>query len=92
MNLVAKATVRQFKRKKGKKKRRNDNEDTLDFDKPPLLEAVVDWNESDDDQSIDLPDLEEIADTANNKGPEEAAKDEDEIINVFETLTEEEQT
>jgi len=92
LNLVAKATVHQFERKKGKKKRHSDNEDTLDFDELPLLEAVVDWNESDDDQSIDLPDLEEIADTANNKGPEEAAKDEDEIVNVFETLTEEEQT
>ena len=90
LNLVAKATVCQFKRKKGKKKRRSD-EDTPDFDELPLLEAVVDWNESDNDQSMDLPDLEEITDTADDEGPEEAENDEDEIVNVFGTLTEEEQ-
>jgi len=92
LNLVAKATIRQFEKKKGKKKRRSDDDDTPDdFDELPLLVPVDDWNESDNDESMDLSDLEETADLANEEGPEEAANDEEEIVNVFETLTEEEQ-
>jgi len=89
---VAKATIRQFEKEKGKKKRRSDNDDTPNnFNKLPLLVPVDDWNESDDDESMDLPDLEETTDMADEEGPEEAAKDKEEIVNVFETLTEEEQ-
>lgn len=92
---MAKATVCQFERKKGKKKKRTENDDdvTPDFDELPLLEPIeigID-DESDDEDSMDLPDLEEIPDMADKEGPEEAAMDEEEIVNVFETLTEEEQ-
>jgi len=92
LNLVAKATVRQFERKKGTKKRRTEDDDvTPDFDELPLLEPIDVGDESDDEDGMDLTDLEEIPDTADEEGPEEAAKDEEEIVNVFETLTEEEQ-
>src|SRR6266540_5937181 len=95
LNLVAKAMVHQFERKKGKKKKCTENDDDImpDFDELPLLEPIeigID-NESDDEDSMDLPDLEEIPDMADEEGPEEAAMDEEEIVNVFETLTEEEQ-
>ena len=52
--------------------------------------------QSDDEQeNIDEPDLDEIPGLIDigddDDGAEEAAKDEEEIINVFETLTEDEQ-
>jgi hypothetical protein len=94
LNLTAKATIRQFERKKGKKKKRTDDEDEPDFEGLPLLESIdVDNLEDSDDESdeFELPDLEEIPDLANDEGSEEARKDEEEIVNVFETLTIEEQ-
>ena len=62
-----------------------------DFNELPLLQPVDNWNESDNEESINLPNLEDIADMADEEGSEEAAKDQEEIVNIFETLTEEEQ-
>jgi len=73
LNLVAKATVHQFERKKGKKKKCTENDDDImpNFDELPLLEPIeigID-DESDDEDSMDLPDLEEIPDMADEEGP-----------------------
>lgn len=97
LNLTAKATIRQFEKKKGKKKTRKDDDDDPDYNDLPLLESVIVDEESDDecDNAEEDPDQDEIPgliDIDNdNDGAEEAAKDEEEIINVFETLTVEEQ-
>ena len=96
LNLTAKATIRQFERKKGKKKTRTEDNDDPDFDDLPLLESVIADDESDDDGSNagEEPDDSEIPgliDIDDDDDGEQAAKDEEEIINVFETLTVEEQ-
>ena len=93
LNLVAKATICQFERKKGQKKRRT-NDETPDFDELPLLEPIgvgLSGESDDDDNNTDLLDLEEITDITDKEGPEEAANNEEEIVNVFEMLTEDEQ-
>jgi len=97
LNLTAKATIRQFERKKGKKKNRNDNENEPDFDELPLLESIIadeDDNsecddagdESDHDDNPALIDIEDAED-----GSDEGVRSKEEIVNVFETLTVEEQ-
>ena len=97
LNLTAKATIRQFEKKKGKKKTRKDNDDDPDYNDLPLLESVIVDEESDDecDNAEEDPDQDEIPGLIDidddDDGAEEAAKDEEEIINVFETLTVEEQ-
>jgi hypothetical protein len=92
LNLTAKATLRQFEKKKGKKKTRTDDEEVPLFDELPLLEPI-DIDEMDDE--LDLADLEDLAGMVDNGDDEsdegKAERDEAEIINVFETLTEEEQ-
>jgi hypothetical protein len=97
LNLTAKATIGQFERKKGKKKTRKDNDGDPDYNNLPLLESVIVNEESDDkcDNTDEEPDQDEIPGLINieddDDGAEEAVKDEEEIINVFETLTVEEQ-
>jgi hypothetical protein len=95
LNLTAKATLRQFEKKKGMKKKRanNDNGEAPDFDDLPLLEPIAE-DDGDSESDSDLPDLEEFAEMIDEgdegeEGIEE--NDEEEIVNVFETLTEEEQ-
>jgi len=96
LNLTAKATIRQFERKKGKKKTRTDDNDDPDFDDLPLLESVIADEESDNDgndvgeepDDLEIPGLIDIDD---NDDGEEAVRDKEEIINVFETLTVDEQ-
>jgi hypothetical protein len=94
LNLTAKATLRQFE-KKGKKKQRTDNDNEIpDFDELPLLEPILHAdNEDSDVDDNDLPELEELeSETIEDEEEEErAARDEEEIVNVFETLTDEEQ-
>jgi hypothetical protein len=92
LNLTAKATIREFERKKGKKKTCTDDNDDPDFDDLPLLESVIAADESDNDGSNmgEEPDDSEIPgliDTDDDGDREEAVNDEEEIINVFETLT-----
>ena len=97
LNLTAKATISQFERKKGKKKTRKDNGDDPDYNDLPLLESIIVDEESEDecDNVDEEPDQDEIPGLIDieddDDGAEEAAKDEEEIINVFETLTIEEQ-
>jgi hypothetical protein len=95
LNLTAKATLRQFEKKKGTKKKRTDTDilETPDFDDLPLLEPIDLDTESDDDWSeTDMPDLEDLPEMMDDNGDEgKEARDEDEIVNVFETLTIEEQ-
>jgi len=97
LNLTAKATIGQFERKKGKKKTRKDNDCDPDYNDLPLLESVIVDEESDDecDNADEEPDQDEIPGLIDieddDDGAEEAVKDEEEIINVFETLTVEEQ-
>jgi hypothetical protein len=91
LNLTAKATLHQFEKKKGKKKNRTDGVDEIpDFDELPLLEPIdADSDNEDDDE--DLPDLEDLTDMVDDEDEEKVVMDEEEIVNVFETLTEEEQ-
>ena len=96
LNLTAKATLRQFEKKKGKKKKRtdNDNSETPDFGDLPLLEPIAENGDSDSESESDLPELEDLAemtDEGDDEEEEKVEKDEEEIVNVFETLTEEEQ-
>ena len=95
LNLTAKATLRQFEKKKGnKKKRTDDKNETPDFDELPLLEPL-DADDEDSDSDVDdndLPELEELSEPIDEeKGEERAASDEKEIVNVFQTMTDEEQ-
>jgi hypothetical protein len=89
LNLTAKATLRQFEKKK-KSKADDDTLDTPDFDDIPLLEPIDDDGESDDDMDMqDLEDLPGLLDEDGDDGKE--SRDEEEIVNVFERLTVEEQ-
>lgn len=89
LNLTAKATLRQFEKRKGKKKKRTENDDS-DFEDLPLL-GLVDAN-SDDEADEELPDLEDLPEIiGDDDDGEKAEMDEEEIVNVFGTLTEEEQ-
>lgn len=64
LNLTAKATIRQFEKKKGNKKKRKDN-DEPDFDGLPLLESIIDDSDSEkiddecdnDDQESDQDEI-----------------------------------
>ncbi len=89
LNLTAKATLCQFEKRKGKKKKRTNNENDPDFNDLPLLKPVDTDSGDEDDEGLpdieDLPDSEMIGDEG-----EKAETDEEEIVNVFETLTEEE--
>jgi hypothetical protein len=88
LNLTAKATLRQFEKKK--KKADNDTLDTPDFNNLPLLEPIDDDTDSDDDMDMqDLEDLPALLEEDDDDGKE--GRDEEEIVNVFERLTEEEQ-
>jgi hypothetical protein len=94
INLTAKATLRQFEKKKGKKTKRTDDDETPIFDDLPLLEPIDVENDSDDSDCEDLEDLEDLAGMIGEDDEDDevkAARDEEEIVNVFETLTEEEQ-
>ncbi len=89
LNLTAKATLRQFEKKK-KRKADDDTLGTPDFDNLPLLEPIDDDSDSDDDMDMqDLEDLPELLEEDDDDGKE--SKDEEEIVNVFERLTVEEQ-
>jgi len=95
LNLTAKATLHQFEKKKGNKKKRTDDEnETPDFDELPLLEPL-DADDEDSDSDVDdndLPELEELSEPIDEEeGEERAASDEKEIVNVFQTMTDEEQ-
>jgi len=94
LNLTAKATLRQFEKKKGNKKKcTDDDNETPDFDELPLLEPLADSEDSDSDvDDNDLPELEELSESIDEEeGEERAARDEEEIVNVFQTMTNEEQ-
>jgi hypothetical protein len=96
INLTAKATLRQFEKKKGKKTKHTDNDETPIFDDLPLLEPIDVENDLDDsDRELDLEDLEDLAGMVGKDDDEDdegkVVRDEEEIVNVFETLTEEEQ-
>ena len=58
-----------------------------------MLEPIGDHDIDDDDSESDLLDLEELLEMIDEEHGEEdkAKKDEGEIVNVFETLTKEEQ-
>ena len=89
LNLTAKATLRQFEKKK-KTKADDDTLDTPDFDNLPLLEPIDDDADSDDDMDMqDLEDLLGLLEEDDDDGKE--GRDKEEIVNVFERLTEEEQ-
>jgi len=96
LNLTAKASIRQFERKKGNQKRRKDNDDEPDFEELPLLESIVAEEEDDelddfidDPHQIEIPGLIDIEEDAED-GSNDAARDKEEIVNVFATLTDEE--
>lgn len=91
LNLVAKATLRQFEKRIGKKKKRTDNNEPSDFDDLPILEPYgADENADDDDFSeSELPDLEDLAIQDDDDG-EKNVRDEEEIVTVFQALTPEE--
>lgn len=96
MNLTAKARICQFERKKGNQKRCKDNDDEPNFEELPLLELIVAKegnNELDDlindPHEIEIPRLIDIEEDAED-GSNDAARDEEEIVNVFATLTNEE--
>jgi hypothetical protein len=94
LNLAAKATIRQFERKKGNRKKRKDNDEVPDFEDLPLLESIAEEDsddELDDDliDEIEMPGLVDIEEDAED-GSNEAVQDEEEIVNVFATLTNEE--
>jgi len=96
LNLTAKASIRQFERKKGNQKRCKDNDDEPDFEELPLLEPIVTEEEDDeldnlidDPHQIEIPGLIDIEEDAED-GSNDAARDEEEIVNVFATLTDEE--
>ena len=95
LNLTAKATLRQFEKKKGKKQKRTDSDnETPDFDELPLLEPIDADNEDTDSDADDddLPELEELTETIDEEEEgEKAVRDEEEIVNVFQTMTDEEQ-
>ena len=93
LNLTAKATLRQFEKKKGKKTKRtdSDNGETPDFDDLPLLEPIAENDDCDSESDSELPDLEDLANEGDEGEEGKAEMDEEEIVNVFETLTEEEQ-
>ena len=89
LNLTAKATLCQFEKKK-KKKAEDDTLDTPDFDDLPLLEPIDDGGDSDDD--IDMQDLEDLPGLMEEDVDDgKEGRDEEEIVNVFERLTVEEQ-
>jgi Fe-S cluster assembly scaffold protein SufB len=93
LNLAAKATIRQFERKKGNQKKRQDNNDEPDFEELPLLESITE-DESDDELDddpdlVEIPELIDIEEDAED-GSNQAVRDEEEIVNVFATLTDEE--
>ena len=95
MNLTAKASIHQFERKKGNQKRCKDNDDKPDFEELPLLESIVAEEEDDelddlidDPHQIEIPGLIDIEEDAED-GSNDTAQDE-EIVNVFATLTDEE--
>jgi len=97
LNLAAKATIRQFEKKKDNHKKRKDNNDEPDFEDLPLLESIA-KDESDDeldDDLIDDPDQIEIPGLVDieedgEDGSNEAVQDKEEIVNVFATLINEE--
>jgi hypothetical protein len=95
LNLTAKATLRQFEKTKGKKNKRPDNDvsETPEFDDLPLLEPINIDAESDNDWSeMEMPDLEDLSEMIDEDDDgEKEARDEEEIVNVFRTLTVEEQ-
>jgi len=96
LNLTAKAMLRQFEKIKKRKKRTDDNE-IPDYDDLPLLEPIDVPNDpaDSDDENSDFEDLEDLAgmmgeeDEGSDEG--KVTRDEEEIINVFQTLTIEEQ-
>lgn len=89
LNLTAKATLRQFEKKK-KRKADDDTLDTPDFDDLPLLEPTDDDGDSDNDMDMhDLEDLPGLLEEDDDDGKE--SRDEEEIVNVFKRLTAEEQ-
>jgi hypothetical protein len=63
LNLAAKATIRQFERKKGNQKKRQDNNDKPDFEKLPLLESIT--KDESDDELDDDPNLVKIPELIN---------------------------
>jgi hypothetical protein len=68
--------------------------ETLDFDNLPLLDPIeIDAESQDDLTEAGMPDLEDLAEMMiDEEGDEEKeGRDEEQIVNVFETLTEEEQ-
>lgn len=87
--------MRQFDKKKGKKQKRTDSDnETPDFDELPLLEPIDADNEDTDSDADDddLPELEELTETIDEEEEgEKAVRDEEEIVNVFQTMTDEEQ-
>jgi hypothetical protein len=88
LNLTAKATLRQFEKSKNKKRTDNSLENP-DFDDLPPLEPYDAENEDNaDENETEMPDLEDFAEM-NDEGEDEGqqAKDEEEIVNVFNTLT-----
>jgi len=71
----------------------NDNGEAPDFDDLPPLEPIA-KDDGDNESNSDLLDLEDFAEIIDegDEGEEGIGeKDEEEIVNVFETLTEEEQ-
>jgi hypothetical protein len=96
LNLTAKATLRQFEKIK-KRKKRTDDDEIPDYDDLPLLEPIDVPNDpaDSDDENSDFEDLEDLAgmmgeeDEGSDEG--KVTRDEEEIVNVFQTMTIEEQ-
>ena len=83
-----------MREKKGNWKKRKDNDEEPDFEDLPLLESITKEDSDDelDDDLIDeikMPGLVNIKENAED-GSNEAVRDEEEIVNVFATLTNEE--
>ncbi len=94
LNLAAKATLSQFEKKKGKKKKWSDDNtlETLDFNDLPLLDPIEINVESQDDLTkTDMLDLEDLTEMVINEegDKEKEGRDEEQIVDIFETLTEE---
>lgn len=88
---MAKAILHQFEKRKGKKKEHTDNENEPDFKDLPLLRPINTGGDNEDDTVLpDLKDLQEMIDNDGDNDGEKAGTDEEDIVNIFEMLTEEE--
>ena len=88
---MAKAILHQFEKRKGKKKEHTDNENEPDFKDLPLLRPINTGGDNEDDTVLpDLKDLQDMIDNDGDNDGEKAGTDEEDIVNIFEMLTEEE--